>query len=65
MSALCSLRDSLRSVLSETAPDPVASGPYVQSRQVASRLVQQALTAADPVPAINLIVTILEISDPA
>jgi hypothetical protein len=65
MSALCSLRDQLRAVLNETAPDSTTNGPYVQSRQIANRLVQQAITAADPVPAIQTIIQILETSDPA
>ena len=65
MSALCALRDQLRAVLNETGPDSSTMGPFVQSRQIANRLVQQAITAADPVPAIQTIIEILEAPDPA
>jgi hypothetical protein len=65
LSALCELRDEVRRVLSNTAPDDPLAGPYVNSRQIANHLVQQAITAADPVPAIQTIIQILETSDPA
>lgn len=61
--SLCALRDELCEVLRQQSADNASVGPYVNSRQIANRLVQEAISGTNPIAAVASIVAILQIRD--
>lgn len=58
-----SFRDELREVLDKTGPDSAPPSTFVNYRQVANRLVTEAISGTNPIAAMQLIIDILEIPD--